>query len=282
MYEISGFCQNRLLAGLPVAVQDRIFPQLECVSLTSAKWLFKPSEAVSHVLFPIDSVVSMLYPTMDGQETETAVIGNEGMVGISLFMGGEVTNSRTVVQSSGSAWRMPGHIFKRELNHHRELEYLLLRYSQYLITQMSQTAVCNRFHSIYQQLCRRLLMAVDRVSHNRLRMTHQLIASNLGVRREGVTEAACKLQRQGVIEYGRGIVNVLDRSQLEKLCCECYSVVRKEEDRLLSHKYHRAEFQSSTPERIGFTKDSSLKNKYAFKSPGSLSTRGVTCLVKNT
>jgi len=247
MYEVSGPRQNRLLAGLPVAEQDRIFPQLECVKLASGKWLFKPSEVISHVYFPIDAVVSMLYTTIDGHESETAVIGKEGMVGIALFMGGEFTNSRTVVQSSGRAWRMPAYLFKRELNKHEELEHLLLRHSLYLITQMSQTAVCNRFHSIYQQLCRRLLMAMDRVSHNRLRVTQQQIASNLGVRREGVTEAACKLQRQGIIEYHRGIVTVLDRSHLEKLCCECYSVVRKEEERLLSHKYDRALFQSGAP-----------------------------------
>jgi len=260
----SGPYQNRLLASLPLAVQDQLFPQLECVNLASNKWLFKPSELISHVYFPIDAVVSMLYTTIDGHESETAVIGREGMVGIALFMGGEFTNSRTVVQSTGSAWRMPAYIFKQELNKHHELERLLLLYSQYLITLMSQTAVCNRFHSIYQQLCRRLLLSLDRVNKNRLRMTHEMIASSLGVRREGVTEAACKLHRQGVIEYNRGIVTVLDRLLLEKLSCECYSVVRKEEERLLAHKYHGAASKPGTPPRAVIK--SLISSKYSYSS----------------
>ncbi len=189
----------------------------------------------------------MIYTTMDGHESETAVIGREGMVGISLFMGGEHTNRRAVVQSSGRAWRMPAYILMRELNQHVELDQLLLRYSQYLITQMSQTAVCTRFHSIYQQLCRRLLLSLDRVSNNSVQMTQQQIASGLGVRREGVTEAACKLQRQGVIKYHRGVVTILDRLLIEKLSCECYSVVRNEEERLFSHNLQHAASKSGTP-----------------------------------
>jgi len=263
--------QNHLLADLPVAAQERIFPQLELVHLVSGTCLYKSDEAISHVFFPVDSVVSMLYTTDDGHESETAVIGNEGMVGIALFMGGKFTNNRTVVQSSGSAWRMPGYIFMRELNKHHELEPLLLRYTQYLITQMSQTAVCNRFHSINQQLCRRLLLSLDRVIQNRLLLTHELLASSLGVRREGVTEAARKLQRQGIIEYHRGIITILDRLNLEKLSCECYLVVRNEEERLLPHKCHHAPFQAGISAKTDFTNNISTNTNTRHKSYGGAS-----------
>jgi len=228
--------QNKLLAALPKEAKIRIFSQLEPVHLPLGKILCETGDIYSHVAFPTDAIISMLFTTVGGHESTVSIIGNEGMVGIALFMGGKCTSYRTVVQSAGWVWRMPGYQFRQEINHHHELNHLLLRYSQYLITQMSQTAVCNRFHSINQQLCRWLLLSLDRLPHNRLTMTQSLIAHNLGVRREGVTEAACTLQRQGIIEYRRGIITVLDRVGLETLCCECYSVVKDEKDRLLSHK----------------------------------------------
>jgi len=226
--------QNHLLADLPVEVQERLFPQLELVSLPLGKVVYEPGDAMRHVYFPTDSIISLLYVMEDGASAEISVVGNEGLVGIALFMGGESTPSRAIVQSGGSAYRLTGQRLKDEFNYHREFQQLLLRYTQALITQMAQTAVCNRHHSIDQQLCRWLLLSMDRLPDNRLTMTQELIANMLGVRREGVTEAAGKLQRQGVIEYHRGHITVLDRPRLEKLSCECYAVVKKHFARLLS------------------------------------------------
>jgi CRP-like cAMP-binding protein len=216
-------------------VQERLFPQLELVSLPLGKVVYESGDAMRHVYFPTDSIISLLYVMVDGASAEISVVGNEGVVGISLFMGGESTPSRAIVQSGGSAYRLTGQRLKDEFNRHGEFQHLLLLYTQALITQMAQTAVCNRHHSIDQQLCRWLLLSLDRLPDNRLTMTQELIANMLGVRREGVTEAAGKLQRQGVIEYHRGHITVLDRPRLTKLCCECYAVVKKESDRLLHY-----------------------------------------------
>ena len=231
--------QNHLLADLPVEVQERLFPQLELVSLPLGKVVYESGDAMRHVYFPTDSIISLLYVMVDGASAEISVVGNEGVVGISLFMGGESTPSRAIVQSGGSAYRLTGQRLKDEFNRHGEFQHLLLLYTQALITQMAQTAVCNRHHSINQQLCRWLLLSLDRLPDNRLTMTQELIANMLGVRREGVTEAAGKLQRQSVIEYHRGHITVLDRPKLEKLCCECYAVVKKESDRLLHYLHTR-------------------------------------------
>ncbi len=225
--------QNHLLAALSADVQGRLFPHLEAMSLPLGRVLYESGDALHHVYFPTDSIVSLLYVMESGASAEISVVGNEGLVGVSVFMGGESTPSRAVVQSAGSGFRLPGQRLRDEFNRHGELLILLLRYTQALITQMSQTAVCNRHHSVDQQLCRWLLLSLDRLPSNKLTMTQELIANMLGVRREGVTEAAGKLQKLGVIEYSRGQITVLNRSQLEKLSCECYAVVRKETDRLL-------------------------------------------------
>ena len=225
--------RNTLLAALPAEVQNRLFPHLELVSLPLGMVLYESGDTMRHVYFPTDSIISLLYVMESGASAEISVVGNEGLVGISLFMGGESTPSRAIVQSGGQAYRLPSQHLKDEFNRHGELLVLMLRYTQALITQMSQTAVCNRHHSIDQQLCRWLLLSLDRLPSNKLTMTQELIANMLGVRREGVTEAAGKLQRQGVIEYSRGHITVLDRHKLEQLSCECYAVVKKETDRLL-------------------------------------------------
>lgn len=227
--------QNHLLAALSTESEERLFPHLELVPLPLGKVLYEPGDTMRHVYFPTDSIVSLLYVMENGASAEIAVVGNEGLVGISLFMGGLSTPSRAVVQSAGSAYRLSGALIKEEFARHGDLQILLLRYTQALITQMSQTAVCNRHHSIDQQLCRWLLLSLDRLIGNELTMTQELIANMLGVRREGVTEAAGKLQKLGVIEYTRGKITVLDRSKLEKLSCECYAVVKAETDRLLPH-----------------------------------------------
>jgi len=223
---------NRLLAGLPVEVQNRIFPHLELVALPLGKILYESGVILHHVFFPIDAIVSLLYVMESGASAEIAVVGNDGVVGVALFMGGDSTPSRALVQGAGTAHRLPAERLKEEFNRHGELQIRLLRYTQALITQMSQTAVCNRHHSIDQQLCRWLLLSLDRLPSNRLIMTQELIANMLGVRREGVTEAAGKLQRAGVINYRRGHIEVLDRTKLESLSCECYAVVKRETDRL--------------------------------------------------
>ena len=226
---------NRLLAALSAEVQQRLLPFLELVPMPLGMVLYESGDTMRHAYFPTDSIVSLLYVMEDGASAEISVVGNEGLVGVALFMGGLSTPSRAIVQSAGHSYRMPGQRLKDEFNRHAELMLLLLRYTQALITQMAQTAVCNRHHSIDQQLCRWLLLSLDRLPDNRLSMTQELIANMLGVRREGVTEAAGRLQKLGVIEYSRGHIAVLDRPKLEALCCECYGVVKKETDRLLPY-----------------------------------------------
>ena len=227
--------QNHLLAALPADVRHRLFAYLEPAPLPLGKVLYESGDSMRHVYFPTDSIISLLYVMENGSSGEISVVGNEGLVGIALFMGGESTLSRAVVQSAGYAYRLPGQRLKDEFNRHGDLLVLMLRYTQALITQMAQTAVCNRHHSVDQQLCRWLLLSLDRLSGDHLVMTQELIANMLGVRREGVTEAAGKLQKLGVIEYRRGKIQVLDRAKLERLSCECYAVVKKETDRLLPY-----------------------------------------------
>jgi len=227
--------QNRLLDALSPAARERLYPYLELVEMPLGKVLYESGDALRHVYFPTDSIVSLLYVMEDGASAEIAVAGNEGLIGISLFMGGETTPSRAIVQSAGYAYRLIGQRLKDEFHRNGEMQILLLRYTQALLTQMAQTAVCNRHHSVDQQLCRWLLLSLDRLSSNELTMTQELIANMLGVRREGVTEAAGKLQKLRLIEYSRGRITILDRPKLEQLCCECYAVVKKETDRLLPH-----------------------------------------------
>jgi CRP-like cAMP-binding protein len=229
--------QNHLLAALSPPELERLYPHLRPVPLRLGQVLYEPGDLLRHVYFPTDSIVSLLYVLADGASAEISVVGNEGLIGIALFMGGETTPSRAIVQSAGHAYRLIGQQLKDEFHRNGELQLLLLRYTQALITQMAQTAVCNRHHSVDQQLCRWLLLSLDRLPANQLTMTQELIANMLGVRREGVTEAAGKLQRLGVIEYSRGKITVLDRPKLETLCCECYAVVRKESDRLLPPRH---------------------------------------------
>ena len=226
---------NHLLSALPAAVQARLAPHLEEVLVPLGHVLHESGGALRHAYFPIDSIVSLLYVTENGGSAEIAVVGNEGLVGVELFMGGESTPNRAVVKSGGSAYRLSADLLKAEFRLHTEMLKLILRYTQSLLTQMAQTAVCNRHHSIDQQLCRWLQLSHDRLPDNRLFMTQELIANMLGVRREGVTEAARKLQKRGVIEYSRGRIIVLDRPLLETLSCECYAVVKAETDRLLSY-----------------------------------------------
>jgi CRP-like cAMP-binding protein len=195
--------------------------------------LYESGNQLNHVYFPTTAIVSLLYVMEDGASAEIAVVGNEGIIGIALFMGGETTPNRAVVQSAGHAFRLKGQLLKDEFNRSGVLQYLLLRYTQALLTQMAQTAVCNRHHSVDQQLCRWLLLSLDRLSSNTLTMTQELIANMLGVRREGVTEAAGSLQNAGLIHYSRGRIDVLNRPGLEARACECYAVVKKEFDRLL-------------------------------------------------
>ena len=225
--------QNHLLAALPADEYARILPNLELVPLTLGDALCEPGVPMRHVYFPTTAIVSLLYVMEDGASAEIAVVGNDGVVGISLFMGGETTTSRAVVQSAGHAYRMKAQLLKDEFLRAGPAQHLLLRYTQALLTQMAQTAVCNRHHSVDQQLCRWLLLSLDRLPSNQLTMTQELIANMLGVRREGVTEAAGKLQQAGLIEYRRGHITVLDRAGLEARVCECYAVVKKEFDRLL-------------------------------------------------
>ena len=223
---------NHLLAALPPGEWQRWLPQLEQVEMPLGLVLYESGTTLSHVYFPTTSIVSLLYVMENGSSAEIAVIGNEGIVGISLFMGGESTPSRAVVQSAGKGLRLKAQAIKDEFKRAPVL-HLLLRYTQALITQMAQTAVCNRHHSLDQQLCRWLLLSLDRLRGNELVMTQELIANMLGVRREGVTESAVKLQKAGLIRYSRGRINVLDRPGLEERSCECYAVVKKEYDRLL-------------------------------------------------
>ncbi|RYF76712.1 MAG: Crp/Fnr family transcriptional regulator [Comamonadaceae bacterium] len=224
--------QNHLLAALPEGDWERWVPQLESHALPLGKVLYESGGVQSHVYFPTTAIVSLLYVMENGASAEIAVVGNEGVVGISLFMGGGSTTSRAVVQSAGHAYRLNAAAIKNEFNRAPVL-HLLLRYTQALITQMAQTAVCNRHHSLDQQLCRWLLLSLDRLRGTELVMTQELIANMLGVRREGVTESALKLQKAGLIRYARGRIEVLDRAGIEQRSCECYGVVKSEYDRLL-------------------------------------------------
>jgi len=224
---------NRLLAALPEESYQALLPFLEPVTLPLGMALYESGGAQGYVYFPTSSIVSLLYVLEDGSSAEIAVTGCEGLVGIALFMGGETTPSRAVVQSAGHGYRLKAAVLKKKFESGGALQWLLLRFTQALITQMTQTAVCNRHHSVDQQLCRWLLLSLDRLPANELVMTQELIANMLGVRREGVTEAAGKLQTEGLIEYSRGKISVLDRTRLEERVCECYAVVKKEYDRLL-------------------------------------------------
>ena len=223
---------NQLLAALPNAEWERWLPQLECVEMPLGEVLHESGSTLSHVYFPTTAIVSLLYVMENGASAEIAVVGHEGIVGVSLFMGGESTPSRAVVQSAGQGFRLEAETIKDEFKRAPVL-HLLLRYTQALITQMAQTAVCNRHHSLDQQLCRWLLLSLDRLKSTELVMTQELIANMLGVRREGVTEGALKLQKAGLIRYSRGRISILDRPGLEERSCECYAVVKKEYDRLL-------------------------------------------------
>lgn len=229
---------NRLLASLPDADYQALLPHLEPMAMPLGLAVYESGGLQGFVVFPTDSVVSLLYVLEDGASTEIAVTGREGLVGISLFMGGETTPSRAVVQSAGHGYRVRAAVLKKHFEARGELQHLLLRFTQALITQMTQTAVCNRHHAVEQQLCRWLLLMLDRLSAPELRMTQELIANMLGVRREGVTEAAGKLQALGLIEYRRGRISVLDRPGLEARVCECYAVVKREYDRLLGAAAH--------------------------------------------
>src|SRR6202790_555530 len=228
--------KNHLLAALPHAEAHRWLPLLESVDLSLGEVLYESGTTLGHVYFPTTAIISLLYVMESGASAEIAVVGNEGIVGISLFMGGESTSSRAVVQSAGKGFRLKAQSMKQEFNRAGPVLHLLLRYTQALITQMSQTAVCNRHHSLDQQLCRWLLLSLDRLDGNQLVMTQELIANMLGVRRKGVTEGALKLQHAGLIKYARGHISVLDRDGLQKRSCECYAVVKKEYDRLLPQK----------------------------------------------
>ncbi len=230
---------NHLLAAFAPAERERLYPHLEFVPMPLGKVLYESGDLMRHVYFPTNSIVSLLYVLADGASAEISVVGNDGMIGIALFMGGDTTPSRAIVQSAGFAYRLAGQRLKDEFHRNGDMQLLLLRYTQALITQMAQTAVCNRHHSVDQQLCRWLLLSLDRLATNQLVMTQELIANMLGVRREGVTEAAGKLHRLGVIRYARGRITVLDRPKLEALCCECYAVVKKESDRLLARPVSR-------------------------------------------
>ncbi|HTO51133.1 MAG TPA: Crp/Fnr family transcriptional regulator [Burkholderiales bacterium] len=225
--------QNHLLAVLPPIERERVYPELELVHMALGGVLYESGSKLDHVYFPATAIISLLYVMGDGASAEIAVVGNDGMVGVALFMGGETTPSRAVVQSAGAAYRLSGNVLKSEFRRGGAMQQLLLRYTQALLTQMAQTAVCNRHHSVDQQLCRWLLLSLDRLSSNELTMTQELIANMLGVRREGVTEAAGKLQAAGAIRYSRGRITVLDRPALEAQACECYAVVKRESDRLL-------------------------------------------------
>ncbi len=247
-------CQNLLLDTLPAIEFERLLPFLELVSMPLGHVLYESGEKLRHAYFPTTCIVSLLYVMENGASAEIAVVGNEGIVGIALFMGGQTMPNRAVVQSAGYAYRLKEYPLIQEFertsgNHNGAFLHLLLRYTQVLITQMAQTAVCNRHHSVDQQLARWLLLSLDRLSSNELVMTHELIANMLGVRREGVTEAAGKLQKAGIIDYRRGHITVLDRPALEARTCECYQVVKTESDRLFSY-YKRDESVISDFQRL--------------------------------
>lgn len=231
--------QNHLLAALPPADFEPLAAHLELVPMPLGQMLYEPGTQLRHAYFPTTSIVSLHYVTESGASAETAGVGNEGIVGVSLFMGGETTSSSAVVQTSGQAYRLDRHVLLQEFNQAGFLQRLLLRYTQALMTQMAQTATCNRHHSVEQQLCRWLLLTLDRLPSREFVMTQELVASMLGVRRESVTEAAGRLQTAGYIRYRRGHIAVLDRAGLETRVCECYDVVKNEMGRLLSDVHHR-------------------------------------------
>jgi len=225
--------QNHILEALPPAVKDRLFPHLAVVALKRGEVLSEVGAQLRQVYFPTDCIVSLLYVLENGTSAEMSVVGKEGAIGVSMFIGGETTTTRSVVMTGGTAYRLSGRRLKQEFERHGDLLHILLRYTQSLLTQMAQTAVCNRHHSIDQQLCRWLLLSLDRLTSNKLMVTQELIANLLGVRREGITAAAGKLQKLGVIEYARGQITVLDRPRLEALSCECYALIKRETDRIL-------------------------------------------------
>jgi len=231
--------QNHLLAALPAAEFERLAPHLEGIPMRLGETLYEPGGQLRHVYFPTTAIVSLLYVLESGSSAEIAGVGNEGMLGISLFMGGNTTPSSAVVQTAGHGYRLPGSLLKEEFNRAGLMQRLLLRYTQALLTQMCQTAACNRHHSIEQQLCRWLLLTLDRLPTTELVMTQELVANALGVRRESITEVAGRLQRAGILRYRRGHISVLQRSGLEAGACECYAVVKKEFGRLLSDVQYR-------------------------------------------
>ncbi|NOT10378.1 MAG: Crp/Fnr family transcriptional regulator [Methylococcaceae bacterium] len=233
MADLNTPLQNHLMDALPTEVFERIFPNLEKIDMPLGKVLYESGETLRYAYFPTTCIVSLLYVMENGASAEIAVVGNEGMIGIALFMGGNTMPNRAIVQSAGYAYRLRGAFMQKEVDLYGPLLHLLLRYTQALITQMAQTAVCNRHHSVDQQLCRWLLLSLDRLESNELTMTQELIANMLGVRREGVTEAAGKLQRAGLINYNRGHITVIDRPGLENRVCGCYQVVKNESNRLL-------------------------------------------------
>jgi len=243
MSSVSDPLQNRLLAALPEPVRSRWLGQLEPVELPLGRVLHEPGGRLSHLYFPTTSIVSILYVTRDGSSAEIAVVGNEGVVGMALIMGGGSTTSQAVVQSGGLGYRLKPTLVLDEFQRGGPVLMLLLRYTQALITQTAQTAVCNRHHTLDQQLCRWLLLSLDRLRSNEIIMTQELIANMLGVRREGVTEAAGKLQAAGLIRYKRGRITITDRAGLEQRTCECYGVVRREYDRLLPPRHHEADLR---------------------------------------
>jgi len=224
--------QNQLLAMLPTPVSEQIAPRLRLVELPLGKVIHEAGQDIQFVYFPVDCIISLICVTLDGHSAEVAVVGFEGVAGIAVFLGGDSSPSRSLVQSAGWAYRLPASDLMREFDNDMPTRMLMLNYTQALITQMAQTAVCNRHHTIGQQLCRWLLLSLDRLPSNELTMTQELIANMLGVRREGVTEAAGRLQKLGAIHYQRGHITVIDRSKLESLCCECYAAAQKEADRL--------------------------------------------------
>jgi CRP-like cAMP-binding protein len=232
--------QNRLLAALPPEEFERVAPHLELVAMQLGEMLYEPGEQLKNAYFPTTAIASLHYVLESGASAESAGVGNEGVVGVSLFMGGDTTTSSAVVQTAGHAYCLPARLIRQEFERGGTMRHLMLRYTQALMTQMAQTAACNRHHALEQQLCRFLLLTLDRLPSRELVMTQELVASMLGVRREGITEAAGKLQSAGVISYRRGHITVLDRSGLERRSCECYAVVKKEMGRLLSDvRYHR-------------------------------------------
>ncbi len=229
---------NHLMNALPIEVVERLRPAMQLIPLKLGDVVYESGSVIEFVYLPIDCIVSLLYVMENGASAEIAVVGNDGMVGVAVFMGGRSTTNRAIVQSAGNAYRLPAKRFMEEFERHGDMLHLMLRYSQALITQMAQTAVCNRHHTIDQQLCRWLLMSLDRLQGDEVNMTQELIANMLGVRREGVTEAAGRLHRAGIIHYSRGHIRIVDRQKLERRACECYKVVKAETDRIL--RYHPA------------------------------------------